>query len=100
MTLNNFLIRFGGFVLIALAALPLFAVTVNALIYFEMIPPELGEKGYGGDMTKIAMFVWMGCLVLGAIAIFVQQSWAKIFYFSPLYAPSLFAVVYTVSQNP
>ena len=99
MTLNNFLLRFGGFVLIALAALPLYAVTVNVLVYFGLIPVELAEKGFGNEMTMKAMFVWMGCLIVGGIAIFSQQGWAKIFYFSPLYAPSLFAAAYTFIQQ-
>lgn len=99
MTYKTLIVRFGGFILIALAALPLYAVTVNALVYFQIITPELADAGYGNELTMKAMFVWMGCLLPGAIAIFVQQKWARILYFSPLYAPSLFAAIYTAIQN-
>jgi hypothetical protein len=44
------------------------------------------------------MYVWLGCLIPAFASIFFQGSWRYILYFSPLYAPSLFAVVYTLMQ--
>lgn len=99
MTLKTFFIRFAGLIIIALAAGPVYAVTVNLLILLNLIPIELADKAYGNILTMKAIYVWTGCLLVGFGALFLKEKWGLILYFSPLYAPSLFAIIFTLIQN-
>jgi hypothetical protein len=98
MTKKVFLLRFAGFLLIAMAALPAFALTFNALVLFDLIPAELKDKTFGNELTFRAVIVWCGALILGFAGIFPQENWRHVLYFSPLYAPALYAVVHTLTQ--
>lgn len=98
MSKKEFFLRFLGFVLIAVAALPVFALTVNALIYFDTVPVELRDTAYGSELIFRSVVVWCGCLVLGFAGIFPKETWRHVLYFSPLYAPSLYAIIHTITQ--
>jgi len=99
MTMKTFFIRFAGLIVIALLAGPLYAITVNFLVLTNMIPPDLVDKAYGNVLTLRTIYVWIGCLLVGFASIFARGSWRYIFYFSPLYATPIFAVVYTMLQS-
>jgi hypothetical protein len=99
MTLKTFFLRFGGLIVIALAAGPLFAVTMNVMIYFQLFPESLVDKAFGNVLTMKAIYVWMGCLLAGFGSLFLKEQWRLILYFSPLFAPSIFAVIYTLLQH-
>ncbi len=99
MTMKSFFIRLAGFIAIALLAGPVYALTVNALVLAQLIPAELVDKAFGNILTLRAIYVWIGCLLVGFASIFLKANWRYIFYFSPLYAPSLFAVIYTLMQS-
>lgn len=98
MSWKDFLIRIGGYLLIAVAAMPVYAATIVLLVVVNAVPEELHD-GFGNDVTFKAVLVWLGCLIVSFGSIFIRESWAKILYLSPLYLPSLFAVFYTVTQN-
>ncbi len=100
MNWKDFLLRLAGFVVIAVAAMPVFALTINALVLFSLIPPTLMESGFGNIVTMKAVFVWAGCLLTGFGGIFIKEKWGLILYLSPMYAPALFAVVFTLIQKP
>ncbi len=93
------LLRIAGLVVASLLGGALYPVTVNILIYFQMMPPEQMGQAFGIVLTNKTVYVWLGANLLGIIALFIPQSWGKILYFSPLYAPSLFAVVYTLMNH-
>lgn len=98
MNWKTFAFRFAGLILIALLAGPLYALTMNLLILAQQIPQELIDKAYGNVLTLKCVYVWLACLLVGFASIFLKQSWRHALYFSPLYAPSVFAVIYTVIQ--
>ena len=96
MNWKNFALRFAGLIVIALAMFPLFGFTVNMLVFFKLVPAEMVDKALGADIIRQSMYVWMASLPFGFASLFFQASWKYILYFSPLYAPSLFAIAYTV----
>jgi hypothetical protein len=98
MSKKEFFFRFLGFVVIAVAALPIFALTVNALIFFDAVPLELKDTAYGSELIFRSVIVWCGGLILGFIGIFPKESWRHVLYFSPIYAPSFYAIVHTLTQ--
>ena len=98
MNWKNFALRFAGLIVIALAAGPLYALTMNLLIIAKQIPQELIDKAFGNTLTLKCVYVWLACLLIGFGSIFIKDSWRHILYFSPLYAPSVFAIIYTVIQ--
>ena len=98
MTKKVFFYRFAGFILIAISAIPLYALTVNVLLFFNLIPQDLRDTAFGHEMTFKAVVVGCGCLVLGFAGIFPKESWRHVLYFSPAYAPSLYAIIHTMTQ--
>jgi len=92
-------LRFLGLIVLAVAGFYAFAVTTNVLILLHAFPQELVDKAFGVELAQKTMFVLAGSLVLGLISVFLKEQWRLILYFSPLYAPSFFAVIYTIMQN-
>ena len=97
MSWKIFALKLAGFVVIALAAMPVYALTVNALLFFSLIPSDLVETGFGNAMTMKAVMVGLGCLLPSFAAIFIRAKWAVVLYFAPLYGPPLFAIAYTLA---
>ncbi len=99
MTWKLFLLRFAGLILLAALAWPLYAITVNGLLWFDLISPELIEQGYGHALTLRMVFVWLTAIAAAFASIFVKDDWRLVLYLSPLYTPSLFAIAYTLVQR-
>jgi len=87
-----------GLILIALLGGLAYAVTVNLMIKFDILPVE-NLSGFGEEMTQKAVMVWMGCVLLSIVSLFVEKWWRHIFAFSPLYGPSIFSIAYTLIQT-
>lgn len=98
MNWKNFAIRFAGLIAIGVAAGPLVGLTTNILLKAGLIPEVLIDKAFGHELLSKCVYVWLTCLLFAFASIFLKQNWRYIFYFSPLYAPSVFAVVYTIMQ--
>jgi hypothetical protein len=98
MSSKVFALRFVGLILIALAAGPLYALVMNLLLATEQITPDMVEAAFGSVLTNKCVYIWLGCLLLGFGSLFAQENWRYVLYFSPLYAPSLFAILYTMMQ--
>jgi hypothetical protein len=99
MNTKTFFLRFAGLIALALSALPLFAITLNLLLFFHLIPDTLIDNGYGNALAQTCVYIWLVCLLMGFISIFVQKPWRLVLYFSPLYAPILFTIVSTAWQS-
>lgn len=76
-----------------------YAFSANLLIMANAIPTDEITNNFGYTMTQRAVFVWIVAVLLGIISIFIQQKWRYILLLCPLVAPSLFALLYTVSYN-
>ena len=98
MNWKTFAIRLAGLIVISLAMFPLYGLTMNILLFLELIPSDLIDKAAGSVITMKAMYVWIACLFLGFGSIFIKGDWRYILYLSPLYAPCVFAVIYTLLQ--
>ena len=99
MNAKTFIIRFVGLIVIALTGSFLYAVTFHAMVAMSLIPAELAEKAYGTVLTHKTTLVWLGCVAISFISIFIKDNWRYVFYLSPLYAPPLFAAVFTLIQK-
>ena len=86
------LFRLAVFLIVAISGGFMFAVTVNLLIKFNLVP----EAFDGRLLAQKATYIYMASIVLAFISVFIKQDWRKIFLFSPVYAPCLFAIIYTV----
>lgn len=93
---KKFLLSFAGFIVIGVTGGFLYAVLVNGMIYFKLMPESIGGQGFAYALTVLASRVWMGAIALSFISLFIKQNWRIVLYTAPLYAPSLFAIVYTV----
>jgi ABC-type microcin C transport system permease subunit YejB len=92
-------LRFLGLMVLVVAGFYAFALTTNILILIHAFPQELVDKAFGVELAQKTMFVLVGSTLLGLVAVFLKEQWRLILYFSPLYAPSLFAVIYTLMQG-
>lgn len=89
---KTFLYRLMIFIIIVIMGGFLFAVTANLLIKFGLMP-----DGFDGRLlAQKTTYIYMSATVIGFISIFIKQDWRNILLFAPLYAPSIFAIIYTV----
>lgn len=93
----NFIYRFLLLFVLALLAGPLYAITINALIAFEVFQVTENSPNLGAEITRKSVFVWMGSLVVGLIGLFSSQKISYFLYSIPLLAPSAFAILYAAS---
>lgn len=76
-----------------------YAFCANLLIMLNAIPTEEATNNFGYIMTQRAVFVWIGAVVLGLISVFIEKKWRYVLLLCPLIAPSLFALLYTLSYH-
>ncbi len=93
MNAKTFALRFIFLIVIAIAAGPVYAITVNAMVFFGIAPYD------GTALTMQAVYVWLGCLLIGFGSMFIKDDWRLTLYLSPLYAPSLYILVFTIMQG-
>jgi len=92
-------LRFLGLVVLTVAGFYAFALTTNILILFGAFPQYLVDKAFGVELAHKTMFVLFGSAVLGFISLFIKEQWRLVLYASPLYAPPLFVIIYTLMQG-
>lgn len=93
------LLRLLFLILIAGLGGLLYSLCVNLLIIGGLMPEGELAAGFGHILTQKAVMIWIGATLLGFGAIFLQARWRYLFFLAPLYAPSLFAVIYTMMQG-
>ena len=76
-----------------------FLLTANFLIMGDLIPAQDQAENFGYTMIQNSLLFWTGCIALGIVSIFIEKKWRYILTLSPLYGPSLFALIYTLTFN-
>ena len=78
-----------------------YALCANILVLSGILQADSVATSFGVDMTNKAVMVWIVCVLLALAASFMQSKLRYILLLSPLYAPSLFAVIYTlINKTP
>ncbi len=98
MNWKHIFLRLAGLVVLFVAGIFLYALTVNLLIVINAMPVETTGEGFGILLTHRTIWVAMGMIPVGIAGIFIKQKWRTVLYTAPLYAPALFAIVYTLTQ--
>lgn len=93
------LFRFVVLIIIGLLGGLLFSFSVNIMIMTDILDVDNVRGGFGYEMTSKAVFVWVTAFVLGIISLFIKEKWRYILLLSPLYAPTVFALLYALSQK-
>lgn len=99
MNWKTYLIRFAGLVVIAAAGSYLYAITFHALQGMGQIHVDMENKAFASILTIKTTYVWMASVIAGFISIFIKDNWRYVLYLSPLYAPPLFAAIFTLVQE-
>lgn len=73
-----------------------YALTANVLVLSGLLQADSVSTSFGVEMTHKAVLVWIACVAVGLAASFMRSKLRYILLLSPLYAPSLFALIYTL----
>lgn len=100
MTWKIFLLRFAGLILVIGLGFALYPIMNHALILSGLMPTDEGSEGFGQNMMRQAMYLYMASVPVGFAGIFINdKNWRWPIYLCPLYAPSLFALIHTITHN-
>ncbi len=99
MNWKTFLLRLGGLIVLTLLGGALYAIIVNILIMMGLTPTGEGSEGFGKVMTMQSVYIYLGAIVAGFTGMFIKEDWRWVLYLCPLYAPSVFAIIYTVIHH-
>lgn len=99
MTLKIFLLRSAGLAAITFGGIIAYAITFNVLVLAGLTPDPDTAADFGNVLTLRTVFVMMATIVAGFAGIFLQETLRWPLYLSPLYAPPLFAALYTILQT-
>ncbi len=83
-------------VLIAGLGWLVYPLCANILVAAGFLSGDDVGTSFGVEMTHKAVMIWLICVPLSVWATFMQSRWRLILLFAPLYAPSVFAVIYTL----
>lgn len=90
-----FLVLFELLKLAAISVIGIFvyALSFQLLVSTGLLAADMDGEGYGLALTRQAVMVWAGAIVLGFIAAFIKASWRWPLTLAPLYAPALYALI-------
>jgi hypothetical protein len=79
-----------------------YALTANILVLSGTLQPDQVSTSFGVEMTSKAVMIWIVCVLLAITGSFmIASKWRYILVLSPIYAPSLFALIYTlINKTP
>lgn len=96
MDLKTFFIRLAVLLVVIAGGSFLYVLTFHGLVLAGLMPEKLGQQGFGYALTYRTSFVFMAAILAGIVSLFIRQSWRLVLLLSPLYAPCLFAIVFTL----
>lgn len=77
----------------------LYSLSVNVLIMTHVFPTEEVGNNFGYEMTSKAVLVWFAAIIIGFVSVFIEQKWRYLLLACPLLAPSIFALIYSLSLS-
>jgi len=83
-------------VLAAIVGWVLFPLTANLLIKADMFSEAAVNNNAVLDMTEKAVLVWLVCTGLSVASLFIKNNYRYFFLGLPVFAPSLFALIYSL----
>lgn len=93
------LLRIIVLVTVSLIGGLLYPVIVNIMILANVLPVDSVQESFGQEMTQKTVVVWMVSVLIGIGYIFLKSKLRFLFLASPLLMPSLFAMLYMLSQG-
>ncbi len=99
MDLKTFLFRLAVLVIVVAAGGFAYAITFHLLQGLGLMPEQIGQQGFGRALTYRTSFVYMAAIVAGILSLFIRDRWRYVLLLSPIYAPSLFAIVFTLMHQ-
>lgn len=99
MNWKTLLIRLGLLIVAVAAGMALLAVSINVMIFLQWLPEAINGIPAGYAILNKTSFVFMGAIVAGIVSIFLTANWRWVFLLAPLYAPTLFAIMYTLMNR-
>lgn len=94
----NILLRLLWVIIIAGLGGIFYAIVANALVVSGILSGDNIATSFGYQMTQKAVLLWLACVPLAVWAVFMQTKLRYILLLSPLYAPSLFAILYALTR--
>lgn len=95
----DWIIKILGFIVIALIGFSLVPLMANLLTLLNIIDVEKIPDGFGNAMITRATYIWLGSVGLAIFSLFIVAKWRYILKLAPLYAPTIFIIIYAFSQN-
>ncbi len=85
-----FLYRLMILTSLSVAGMLLYAVIINLFIKFGLMPENM--DGYA--LINKTVYAFYGAILAAIAAFFIKHKMGRILLFSPLYAPSVFGIIY------
>lgn len=95
----DWIIKILGFIVIALIGFSLVPLMANLLTLLNVIDVETIPEGFGNAMITRATYIWLGSVVLAFFSLFIAAKWRYALKLAPLYAPTIFIIIYALSQK-
>lgn len=96
MSAKILILRFAGLALFTFLGFVLMAMVFLSMVILGLTPQGDAGAGFGRDIIQKSMLLGVMSALVGAASIFIKDNWRWVLYLTPLYAPSLFAVIYTL----
>lgn len=91
--------RFAGLAALTFGGGIAYAIVFNLMVAAGVTPAPDSAVNYGQTLTLRTVFVLMASVLAGFAGMFVRGPLHWPLYLSPLYAPPLFALLYTILQT-
>lgn len=74
-------------------------VITNLVILSGGVDSSSLPENFGAIMMHKTVFVWLACILIGFASLFIKSKWRYVLTLSPLYMPSLFVIMYSLSAG-
>lgn len=95
----EWIIKILSLVVIALIGFTLVSVNLNLMTVFNVIDVDAVDSSFGNTIINRAVIVWQVSVLIALGSLFIKQKWRYILTLLPIYAPSLFALIFALSQR-